>query len=58
MAEYPDPGQSVSSCAVELGADIAGVGMLQVLEDGERLLPGILGVRELTGAMEGVPQAG
>jgi hypothetical protein len=31
-------------CAGELGADLAGVGVLQVLEDGQRLLPGLLGL--------------
>jgi hypothetical protein len=33
----------VSVCADELGPDVVGVRMLQVIKDGERLLPGLAG---------------
>ena len=33
----------VVGCAGELGADLTGVGVLQVVEDGQRLLPGLPG---------------
>ena len=37
--------------AGELGADLADVGVLQVLEDGERLLPGLPGPSSRTFAL-------
>jgi hypothetical protein len=39
-------------CAGELGADLAGVGVLQVLEDGQRRLPGLPGLRQLAGSVD------
>jgi hypothetical protein len=39
--------------AVELGPDLFGVGMLQVLEDGQRLLPRVPGLLKFAG---GVPR--
>ena len=42
----------------ELGADLVGVGVLQVLEDGERLLPGLPGLRQLAGGVAGVAEVG
>jgi hypothetical protein len=45
-------------CAGELGADLAGVGVLQVLEDGERLLPGLLGLGQLAGGVMVVAKVG
>jgi hypothetical protein len=42
----------------ELGAHLVGVGVLQVLEDGERLLPGLPGQRQIVGGVEGVAEAG
>ena len=45
-------------CAGELGADLAGVGVLQVLEDGQRLLPGLPGLRQLAGSVAGVAEVG
>ena len=50
--------EGVVVCAGELGADLAGVGMVQVLEDGERLLPGLPGLGRLAGGVAGVAEAG
>jgi hypothetical protein len=44
----------VGVCAGELGADQAGVGVLQALEDGECLLPGRRGPRQLAGGVMAV----
>jgi hypothetical protein len=43
-------------CAGELGADRAGVGELQVVEDGQRLLPGLPGLGQLPGGVAGVAE--
>jgi hypothetical protein len=48
----------VAVCAGELGADLAGVGVLQVLEDGQRLLPGLPGLGQLAGGVAGVAEVG
>jgi hypothetical protein len=40
--------------AGELGADLAGVGMVEVVQDGERFLPGGAGLIRLTGSEAGV----
>src|SRR5215472_12456272 len=45
-------------CAGELGADPVSVGVLDVLEDGERLLPGLPGLRQIVGGLMGVAEAG
>ena len=42
----------------ELGADLIGVRVLQVLEDGQRLLPGRPGLGQLAGCVAGVTEAG
>jgi hypothetical protein len=42
----------------ELGADRVGVGMLQVLEDGQCLLPGLSGLGQLAGGVAGVAEVG
>jgi hypothetical protein len=41
--------RGVAVCAGELGPHLVGVGVLQVLEDGEGLLPGLPGLRQLAG---------
>ena len=45
-------------CAGELGADLIGVGVLQVLEDRHRLLPGLPGLRQFAGQVAGVADSG
>ena len=50
--------RGVAVCAGELGADLAGVGVLQVLEDGECLLPGLPGLGQLAGSVAGVAEVG
>jgi hypothetical protein len=45
-------------CAGELGADLVGVGMLQAFEDGEPLLPGFPGLRQLADRAAGVANMG
>jgi hypothetical protein len=45
-------------CAGELGADLAGVGMLDVFEDGQRLLPGLPGLGQLAGGVTAVAEVG
>jgi hypothetical protein len=45
-------------CAGELGPDLAGVGVLQILEDGQRLLPGLPGLRQFAGGLAGVGEVG
>ena len=44
--------------AGELGADLAGVGVPQVVEDGQRLLPGLPGLRQLAGGVARVAEVG
>jgi hypothetical protein len=51
-AEGSWPGRLPGVCAGELGADLAGVGVLQVLEDGQRRLPGLPGLRQLAGSVD------
>lgn len=41
-------------CARELGADLGGVGVLQVVEDSQRLLPGLAGLGRLARGVVGV----
>ena len=48
----------VTVCGCELGADLVGVGMLQVVKDGERLLPGLPGLRQLARGVAGVAEVG
>ena len=48
----------VAVCAGELGADLAGVRVLQTLEDGQRLLPGLPGLGQLAGGVAGVAEVG
>src|SRR5215469_3098855 len=48
----------VAGCAGELGADLVGVGVLQVFEDGEGLLPGLPGLGRLAGGVAGVAEVG
>jgi hypothetical protein len=48
----------VVGCAGELGADLTSVGVLQVFEDGEGLLPGLLGPRQLAGGVMVVAKVG
>src|SRR5215831_13278621 len=43
-------------CAGELGADLGGVGVLQVVKDGQCLLPGLPGLGRLAGGMAGVAE--
>ena len=50
--------RDVVVCATEPGADLAGVGVLQVLEDGQRLLPGLPGLRQFAGSVAGVAKVG
>src|SRR5215470_870242 len=50
--------RGVAVCAGELGADLAGVGVLDVLEDGQRLLPGLPGLGQLAGDVAGVAEVG
>jgi hypothetical protein len=50
--------RGVVVCAGELGADLASVGVLQVFEDGEGLLPGLPGLGQLAGGVAGVAEAG
>jgi hypothetical protein len=45
-------------CAGELGADHADIGMLTVVKDGQRLLPGLPGLRRLAGGAAGVAEVG
>src|SRR5215831_20317233 len=45
-------------CAGELGADLAGAGVLQVVKDGQRLLPGLPGLGQLAGSLAGVAEVG
>jgi hypothetical protein len=44
--------------AGQLGADLLGVGVLQVLENGQRLLPGLPGLRQFAGGLAGVAEVG
>jgi hypothetical protein len=46
--------RGVVVCAGELGADLVCAGVLQVLEDGERLLPGLPGLRQFDGGVADV----
>jgi hypothetical protein len=48
----------VVACAGKLGADLVGVGVLDVLEDGQRLLPSLPSLRQLGGSMMGVTEVG
>src|SRR5882724_10017915 len=41
----------------ELGANLAGVRVMQVVEDGQRLLPGIPGLTRVACGVVGVPEA-
>src|SRR5215467_16303097 len=50
--------RGVAVCAGELGADLAGVGVLQVVKDGQRLLPGLPGLGQLAGGVAGVAEVG
>jgi hypothetical protein len=45
-------------CAGELGADLVGVGVLQVLEDDEGQLPGVPSLCQLAGRLAGVAEVG
>src|SRR6202042_1890955 len=45
-------------CAGELGAYLVGIGMLQVLKDGQCLLPGLPGLGRLAGRVAGVAAGG
>jgi hypothetical protein len=49
---------SAGVCAGELGADLVGVRVLQVLEDGQCLLPGLPGLRQLADGLVGVAEEG
>jgi hypothetical protein len=48
----------VLACVGELGADLTGVWVLDVFEDGERLLPGLASLRQLAGGVAGVAEVG
>lgn len=50
--------KSADLCAGELGADLVGVRMLQVVKDRECLLPGRTGLRRLAGGLSGVAEVG
>ena len=45
-------------CRGELGANLIGVGVMQVVEDGERLLPGIPGLPWVACSVVGVAEMG
>ena len=44
--------------AGQLGADLLGVEVLQVLENDQRLLPGLPGLRQFAGGLAGVAEVG
>ena len=46
------------SCRGELGANLTGVGVVQVVEDGQRLPPGIPGLPRVAGGVVGVAEVG
>lgn len=45
-------------CAGELGADLAGIGVVQAVEDGQRLPPGVAGMVRLAGGEARVTKVG
>jgi hypothetical protein len=44
--------------AVAFGADLAGLGMPDVLEDGQRLLPGLTGLGQVAGGVADIAEIG
>ena len=56
----PTPGRLRRRVVVmaELGADLGGVGVVQVLQDVQGLLPGVLGGGQVRGGGAGVAEAG